>query len=106
VLKLLFSRSIIVHHYSICFIEAPKPVGSAAPPSTAPEPTILVRENNSAEGSHDQHTDNTYENTAKLSPVASRPLLIPQLHSIISAEISTFQKDSFKEEFLVSFQNY
>ncbi|KAF6025865.1 PTPRM [Bugula neritina] len=81
--------------------KAPKPAGSAAPPATVPEPTTLVRENNSAEGSHDQHTDNTYENTAKLSPAASRPLLIPQLHSIISAEISTFQKDSFKEEYLL-----
>ncbi|KAF6030732.1 hypothetical protein EB796_010962 [Bugula neritina] len=81
--------------------KAPKPVGSAAPPFTVPEATTLVRENNSAGGSHDQHTDNTYENTAKLSPAASRPLLIPQLHSIISAEISTFQKDSFKEEFLL-----
>jgi len=106
VLKLLFSGSIIVSHYCICFIEAPKPAGSAAPPATVPEPTTLLVANNNAEGSHDQHADNTYENTAELSPAASRPLLIPQLHSIISAEISTFQKDSFKEEFLVSFQNY
>ncbi|KAF6040340.1 hypothetical protein EB796_001355 [Bugula neritina] len=81
--------------------EVPKPAGSAAPPSTVPEPTTLVRENNSAEGSHDQHADNTYENTAKLCSAASRPLLIPQLHSIISAEISTFHKDSFKEEYLL-----